>query len=127
LHISGKLAIVGIVLFIVGLFVTFILAYVVGDPLSMFINETTPDAAIPGIIAHHGLDQPLYIVFFYYLRDLVSGMWVAPPEAVAFEWWAMTVVYLGGLLLFIISIAYYLLKVRRTVLIVEGKNIPNRR
>ena len=107
MHISGKLAIVGIVLFIGGLFVTFFLAYIVGDPLAMYINETTPDA-------QHGLDQPLYTQFFYYLRDLFSGNWVGPLEAVAFEWWAMTVVYLGGLLLFIISMAYYLLKVRKT-------------
>jgi ABC-type dipeptide/oligopeptide/nickel transport system permease component len=114
LHISGKLAIVGIVLFIGGLIVTFILAYIVGDPLAMYIDLTTPDAAIPGIIAQHGLDQPLYIQFFYYLRDLFSGNWVGPLEAVAFEWWAMTVVYLGGLLLFIISLVYYLLKVRKT-------------
>ena len=114
MHISGKLAIVGIVLFMGGLIVTFILAYIVGDPLAMYINETTPDAAIPGIIAQHGLDQPLYIQFFYYLRDLFSGNWVGPLEAVAFEWWAMTVVYLGGLLLFVISMAYYLLKVRKT-------------
>jgi ABC-type dipeptide/oligopeptide/nickel transport system permease component len=114
LHISGKLAVVGIVLFIGGLIVTFILAYIIGDPLSMYINETTPDAAIPGIIAHHGFDQPLYMQFFYYLRDLVSGSWMAPPEAVAIEWWVFTMVCLGGLLLFVISLVYYLLKVRRT-------------
>ncbi|MGD9396000.1 MAG: hypothetical protein PVJ05_06210 [Candidatus Thorarchaeota archaeon] len=114
MHISGKLAVVGIVLFIGGLIATFILAYVVGDPLSMYITEITPDATIPGIIAQHGLDQPLYIQFFYYLRDLFSGNWVAPPEAVAIEWWTITVIHLGGLFLFIISLVYYLLKVRRT-------------
>jgi len=114
LHISGKLAVVGIVLFIGGLIATFILAYVVGNPITMYINELTPPAAIPGIIAYHGLDQPLNIQFFYYLRDLLSGNWMGPPEAMAIEWWAMTVIYLGGLLLFIISLVYYLLKVRKT-------------
>jgi ABC-type dipeptide/oligopeptide/nickel transport system permease component len=114
LHISGKLAIVGIVLFIVGLIATFILAYVVGDPVTMYIDETTPPSAIRGIIAYHGFDQPLYMQFFYYLRDLLSGSWVAPPEAVAIEWWTVTVICLGGLLLLIISLVYYLLKVRKT-------------
>jgi ABC-type dipeptide/oligopeptide/nickel transport system permease component len=114
LHISVKLAVVGIVLFMGGLISSFILAYIVGDPLSMYINETTPSAAIPGIIAEHGLDQSLYLQFFYYLRDLVSGRWIAPPEAVAIGWWAMTVIHLGGLLLFIISLVYYLFKVRRS-------------
>jgi ABC-type dipeptide/oligopeptide/nickel transport system permease component len=114
LHISGKLAIVGIVLFIGGLIVTFILAYVIGNPITMYINETTPPAAIPGIVAQHGLNQPRYIQFFYYLRDLISGNWVGPPEAVAIEWWTVTVIYLGGLLLFIISLVYYFLKGRKT-------------
>ena len=114
MHISGKLAIVGIVLFIGGLIASFILAYVVVDPITMFINEMTPPAAIPGIIAYHGLDQPPNIQFFIYLRDLFSGNWMGPPEAVAVEWWAITVIYLGGLLLFIISLLYYLLKGRKT-------------
>ena len=102
------------VLFIGGLIETFILAFIVGDPLSMYITESTPDIAIPGIIRQHGLDQPLYLQFFYYLRDLVSGNWVAPPEEVAIAWWTMTAIYIGGLFLFIISLAYYLLKVRKT-------------
>jgi ABC-type dipeptide/oligopeptide/nickel transport system permease component len=114
LHISGKLAVVGIVLFIGGLIATFILVYVVGDPIAMYINEMTPPSAIPGIIAHHGLDQPLHLQFFYYLRDLFSGNWVGPPEAMAIGWWTITVIYLGGLLLSIISLVYYLLKVRKT-------------
>ncbi|MFX1262931.1 MAG: hypothetical protein ACFFAZ_12655 [Promethearchaeota archaeon] len=114
MHISGKLAIVGIVLFIGGLLATFNLAYVVGNPITMFIDETTPPSAIPGIIAQHGLDQPLYIQFFYYLRDLFTGNWAAPPEAVAIEWWTITVIHLGGLFLFIISLVYYFLKASKT-------------
>jgi len=115
LHISGKLAVVGIVLFIGGLIASFILAYVVGDPLAMHIDETTPPSAIPGIIAYHGLDQPIHILFFYYLRDLFSGNLVVPPEGLVIEWWTITVIYLGGFILFIISLVYYLLKVRKTV------------
>ena len=114
MHISGKLAVVGIVLFIGGLIANFILAYVVGDPVLMFIDEMTPPSAIPGIIAYHGLDQPRYVQFFYYLRDLFSGNLVFPPEPFVIEWWTITVIHLGGLILFIISLVYYLLKVRKT-------------
>ncbi len=114
MHISGKLAVVGIVLFIGGLISQFILVYVVGNPLAMYIDETTPPSAIPGIIAQHGLNQPIYIQFFYYLRDLFSGNWVVPPEALVIEWWTITVIQLGGLILSIISLVYYLLKVRKT-------------
>ena len=114
MHISKKLTIVGGLLFIGGLISSYILAYIVGDPLSMFINELTPPAAIPGIIAQHGLDLPPHMQFFIYLRDLFSGSWPGPPETVAIGWWAMTVVCLGGLILFIVSLAYYILKVRKT-------------
>ena len=71
MHISGKLAILGIALFIGGLVAKIIL----GIPL---------------------------------------GIWVVPPEALVVEWWTITVIHLGGLVLFIISLVYYLLKVRRT-------------
>ncbi|MFW9890514.1 MAG: hypothetical protein ACFFER_20260 [Candidatus Thorarchaeota archaeon] len=114
MHISGKLAVVGIVLFIGGLISMFILVYVVGDPIEMYINEMTSPSAIPGIIAQHGLDQPIYIQFFYFLRDLWSGNWVGPPEALVTGWWTTTAIQLVGLLLFIISLVYYLLKAPKT-------------
>ncbi|MFQ5833343.1 MAG: ABC transporter permease [Candidatus Thorarchaeota archaeon] len=55
--------------------ITFVLAYVVGNPVAMYITERTHPDAIAGIIKDHGLDQPLYIQFFYYLRDLFAGDW----------------------------------------------------
>jgi peptide/nickel transport system permease protein len=55
--------------------ITFVLAYVVGNPLAIYVNERTPPDAIPAIIRQHGLDQPLYIQFFLYLRNLVMGNW----------------------------------------------------
>ncbi|MFX1262340.1 MAG: ABC transporter permease [Promethearchaeota archaeon] len=55
--------------------ITFVLAYVIGNPVAMYIDEKTPSTAIPGIMAQHGLDQPIYIQFFYYLRDLFQGDW----------------------------------------------------
>ncbi|MHA1217036.1 MAG: ABC transporter permease [Candidatus Thorarchaeota archaeon] len=61
---------------------TWFLSYVVGDPLSMYITERTPDSAIPGIIKSHGFDQPLYVQYFLYLRNLLSGDWgVSTSEA----------------------------------------------
>jgi len=114
LHISEKLAIAGFVIFIGGLIMTFILAYLIANPIMMFINVNTPSSAIPGVMAVHGLDQPIYIQFFYYLWDLLSGNISAPPLEVANEWWAITTIYLGALVLFIISLVYYLLKGRKT-------------
>ncbi len=55
--------------------ITWFLSFIVGDPLSMYVTERTPDSAIPGIIAAHGLDQPLYIQYFIYLRSLLMGDW----------------------------------------------------
>jgi ABC-type dipeptide/oligopeptide/nickel transport system permease component len=55
--------------------ITFVLSYMVGDPLALYITERTPRGAIQGIIAQHGLDQPVYIQFFYYLRDIAEGDW----------------------------------------------------
>lgn len=55
--------------------ITFVLSYMVGNPLALYITERTPRDAIPGIIAQHGLDQPIYIQFFYYLRDIAAGDW----------------------------------------------------
>ncbi|MFX1416090.1 MAG: ABC transporter permease [Promethearchaeota archaeon] len=55
--------------------ITFVLAYVVGNPVALYVTERTPPQAIPGIMRDHGLDQPVYIQFFYYLRDLFAGDW----------------------------------------------------
>ena len=55
--------------------ITFVLSYVVGNPITLYTTERTRPEAIPGIMAEHGLDQPIYIQFFFYLRDLISGNW----------------------------------------------------
>ena len=57
------------------LVITFVLSYWVGNPIALYITERTPDERIPIIMHEHGLDQPLYIQFFYYLRDIFSGDW----------------------------------------------------
>ncbi len=55
--------------------ITFVLSYVVGNPIALYTTERTRPEAIPGIMAEHGLDQPIYIQFFFYLRDLAQGNW----------------------------------------------------
>ena len=55
--------------------ITWFLAYVVGDPVSIYINENTPAAAIPSIRAAHGFDEPLHVQFFLYISSLFQGDW----------------------------------------------------
>jgi len=55
--------------------ITWFLSYIVGDPITMYITERTPDAAIPGIRAAHGLDESPIIQYFVYLSNLFQGNW----------------------------------------------------
>ncbi|MGY5872194.1 MAG: ABC transporter permease [Candidatus Thorarchaeota archaeon] len=57
------------------LIITFILSYWVGNPIALYITERTPEDRIAIIMREHGLDQPLYIQFFYYIRDIFTGDW----------------------------------------------------
>jgi ABC-type dipeptide/oligopeptide/nickel transport system permease component len=57
------------------LLITFILSYIVGDPIALYTSERTRPEAIAGIRAAHGLDQPLPVQFFLYLVSLLSGDW----------------------------------------------------
>ncbi len=60
--------------------ITWFLAYVVGDPVSIYINENTPAAAIPAIRAAHGFDEPLHVQYFLYLSSLLQGDWGISPS-----------------------------------------------
>jgi peptide/nickel transport system permease protein len=55
--------------------ITWFLAYVVGDPVTIYINENTPQQAIPAIRAAHGFDEPLHVQYFLYLSSLFQGDW----------------------------------------------------
>ncbi len=55
--------------------ITWFLAYVVGDPVAIYINENTPASAIPAIRAAHGFDEPLHVQYFLYLSALFQGDW----------------------------------------------------
>jgi peptide/nickel transport system permease protein len=55
--------------------ITFVLAYVVGNPLALYVDERTNPATYDAIRRQHGLDQPIYVQFFLYLRNLFTGDW----------------------------------------------------
>ena len=55
--------------------ITFVLSYVMGDPVGIYIQERTSEAQVEAIRRLHGLDRPLYEQFFFYLRDIFSGDW----------------------------------------------------
>ncbi|MHA2214146.1 MAG: hypothetical protein ACW992_13380 [Candidatus Thorarchaeota archaeon] len=55
--------------------ITFVLAYVVGNPLALYVDERTSPDAYAAIRLEHGLDEPIYVQFFLYLRNLFSGDW----------------------------------------------------
>ncbi|MFX1560295.1 MAG: ABC transporter permease [Promethearchaeota archaeon] len=61
--------------------ITWFLAYVIGDPVTIYINENTPQEAIPSIIAAHGFDQPLHIQYFLYIASLLQGDWGISPSS----------------------------------------------
>ncbi|MFW9845483.1 MAG: ABC transporter permease [Candidatus Thorarchaeota archaeon] len=55
--------------------ITFVLAYVVGNPIALYVDERTSPEAYAAIRLEHGLDEPIYVQFFLYLRNLFSGDW----------------------------------------------------
>ncbi|MHA3962913.1 MAG: ABC transporter permease [Candidatus Thorarchaeota archaeon SMTZ1-45] len=61
--------------------ITWFLAYVIGDPVSIYINENTPVGAIPAIRAAHGFDEPLHIQYFLYISSLLQGDWGISPSS----------------------------------------------
>ncbi|TET12257.1 MAG: ABC transporter permease [Candidatus Thorarchaeota archaeon] len=60
--------------------ITWFLAYVIGDPVSIYINENTPQRAIAAIRAAHGFDEPLHIQYFLYISSLLQGDWGISPS-----------------------------------------------
>jgi peptide/nickel transport system permease protein len=61
--------------------ITWFLAYVVGDPVSIYINANTPLQMIPVIREAHGFDQPLYVQYFLYIGSLLRGDWGISPSS----------------------------------------------
>lgn len=45
------------------------------NPLSAYIGPKMSPSVIEQIIESHGFNQPVYIQYFYWLRDLISGNW----------------------------------------------------
>ena len=45
------------------------------NPLGAYINPKMSPQAIQRVIVEHGFNQPLYIQYFYWLRDIFDGNW----------------------------------------------------
>ena len=45
------------------------------DPVSAYITPKMSASQIQAIRVEHGFDQPLYIQYFYWLRDVLQGNW----------------------------------------------------
>ncbi len=45
------------------------------DPVSAYINPKMTAAQIEAIREAHGLNQPLYLQYFYWIRDILQGNW----------------------------------------------------
>jgi peptide/nickel transport system permease protein len=56
------------------LLVTFSLARMIpGDPCTAILGEKATPQVCERFIAERGLDKPIYVQFFYYMRDVVKG------------------------------------------------------
>jgi len=56
------------------LLVTFALARMIpGDPCTAILGEKATPQVCERFIAERGLDKPIYVQFFYYMRDVVKG------------------------------------------------------
>ena len=75
-YVLRRLALAILVLFGVTLITFYLSRGVPGiSPLTPYITPQTPTSLYPAIIREHGLDQPVYLQYFYYIRDLLSGDW----------------------------------------------------
>src|SRR2546428_1265489 len=54
-------------------FTFLILRVIPGDPITTIVREGTPQAVIDRLRAELGLNDPLYIQYFTYLRDVFTG------------------------------------------------------
>jgi len=60
------------VVFGITLILFFMLRLIPGDPASVMLGERATDAAVERINHELGLDQPIYIQYGYFLRDLAT-------------------------------------------------------
>lgn len=53
--------------------IVFIGIYAIGDPVELLVPEETPAADKARIVAHLGLDQPLYVQYLRFVTDVARG------------------------------------------------------
>src|SRR5579884_3477603 len=76
LYVLRRIGIAFIVLFGVTILTFYLSRGVPGiNPITAYVTPTTPISLYPQIARDHGLDKPVYIQYFYYMRDLLRGDW----------------------------------------------------
>jgi len=55
--------------------ITFYLSYGMGDPLAAHVTERTTDEQYEMLAEKHGINEPIYIQYFTYLRGVITFDW----------------------------------------------------
>src|SRR6476660_8104764 len=71
-YIARRLVQLVPVVFGITLVLFFMLRLLPGDPATAMLGDRATDEAITRLNHHLGLDRPIYVQYFYFLRDLAT-------------------------------------------------------
>ncbi|MFW5928529.1 MAG: ABC transporter permease, partial [Thermoplasmatota archaeon] len=70
----GKRVFWGVVaLFGLSIFIFYLARILPGDPVLMMVDPRTPQPVIDDLRRRLALDKPIYVQYFYWLKDVLSG------------------------------------------------------
>ena len=55
--------------------ITFYLSYAMGDPLAAYVTERTTDEQYEMLAEKHGVNEPIYVQYFTYLKAVITLDW----------------------------------------------------
>ena len=55
--------------------ITFYLSYGMGDPLAAYVTERTTDEQYEMLAEKHGINEPIYVQYFTYLKSIITFDW----------------------------------------------------
>ena len=55
--------------------ITFYLSYGMGDPLAAYVTERTTDEQYEMLAEKHGINEPIYVQYFTYLKSVITFDW----------------------------------------------------
>ena len=55
--------------------ITFYLSYGMGDPLAAYVTERTTEEQYEMLAEKHGVNEPIYVQYFTYLRSVITLDW----------------------------------------------------